>query len=82
MLEKGASTLIVPQTATGTNGVLGLPAANLVVGEQKEERGSATKLYMEERNVKETERRPQAATLMAVLLTAVGKNGRPGAAVA
>ena len=58
MLEKGASTLIVPQTATGTNGVLGLPAANLVVGEHKEERDFATNIDMEERNVKETERRP------------------------
>ena len=82
VLEKGASTLSVPKTATGTNGVLGLPAAGLVVGEQKEERDFATNLDMEEMNVKETERRPQAATLMAVLLTAVGKNGRPGAAVA
>ena len=82
VLEKGASTLSVPKTATGTNGVLGLPAAGLVVGEKKEERDFATNLDMEEMNVKETERRPQAATLMAVQLTAVGKNGRPGAAVA
>ena len=80
--EKISCSLSVPKTATGTNGVLGLPAAGLVVGEQKQERDFATNLNMEEMNVKETERRPQAATLMAVLLTAVGKNGRPGAAVA
>jgi len=80
--EKISCSLSVPKTATGTNGVLGLPAAGLVVGEQKKERDFATNLDMEEMNVKETERRPQAATLMAVQLTAVGKNGRPGAAVA
>ena len=80
--EKEGRSFSVPKTATGPPGIIGEAAARLVVGGQKEERDFATLLYIKERNVKDTQMRLQTATLMAVLLTAVGKNGGTGAAVA
>ena len=49
--------------------------------ETKLEQDSAINLCMEERTVKETERRPQTATLRAVQLTVSGPLTGPGAAV-
>ena len=57
VLEKGASTLNVPKTATGATGLVGEPAARLVEEEEKLELDSATNLCMEGQTVKDKERR-------------------------
>ena len=69
VLEQGASTLNVPQTATGATGIVGEPAARLVEEEAKLELDSATNLYMAGQTVKDKERSRWNATPRAVLLT-------------
>ena len=80
--EMATYSLIVPKTETGLTGIPGEHAPSLAVEDQKLDLDSATILGMEERDVRETERRQLTATLSPVPRTATGILTSPGAAVA